>query len=132
MSIWLQVDPKLPVPMYQQIVEGVKGNVAKGLLKAGDKLPSVRELSVELTINHNTVAKAYQELERERVIEVVRGRGTFIADTPRPPNREERTKELRDAIERLLIEAHHLQIDEEALLQLIHDVMDAWRSQREG
>lgn len=132
MSIWFQVDPKLPVPMYQQIVEGIKGSVAKGLLKAGDKLPSVRELSVELTINHNTVAKAYQELEREKVIEVVRGRGTFIADTVLPPNREARTADLRDAVERLLIEAHHLQMDEDALLALIHQVIDAWRSQREG
>lgn len=130
MTIWFQVDPRQPVPMYQQIVDGVKGNVAKGLLKAGDKLPSVRELSVELTINHNTVAKAYQELERERVIEVVRGRGTFISDTSKPPNKEERIGELRASIERLIVEAHHLQLNEEELLALIHEVFAQWHNQR--
>ncbi|MCL6454347.1 MAG: GntR family transcriptional regulator [Alicyclobacillus sp.] len=117
--------------MYQQIVDGIKESVAKGLLRAGDKLPSVRELSMTLTLNHNTVAKAYQELERERVIEVVRGRGTFVGEGVLPPDREERLRELRGALERLLVEAHHLQVGEAEFLALVHDVLVSWRRQKE-
>src|SRR5579875_179520 len=92
--MWFQVDPRSPTPVYQQVVEGVKEAIAKGLLDCGDRMPSVRELATRMTLNHNTVAKAYQELEREHVIEVIRGRGTFVAQ-PRPtPDRAERIQAL--------------------------------------
>ena len=79
--------PGFPLRCISRLSTASKGAIAAGWLKPGDRLPSVRELAVSLAINHNTVAKAYQELERERVIEVVRGRGTFVADPgerPRP------------------------------------------------
>ncbi|WP_436664326.1 GntR family transcriptional regulator [Alicyclobacillus acidoterrestris] len=125
------MDPRSPVPMYQQIVESVKANVAKGILNPGDKLQSVRELSVELAINHNTVAKAYRELERENVIEVIRGRGTFITLQPTAPNAEQRREEMRETIRKLLIEAHHLRMSHEELWQMFHQVMEEWRLSRE-
>jgi len=121
--MWLQVNPRSAVPLYQQVVDEVKAAVAKRLLEPGDKLPSVRELAVELVLNPNTVAKAYQELERERVIEVLRGRGTFIAQTVNVPNREERIQAIRETIQRLLVESHHLQVSDAELLSMFRDVI---------
>lgn len=123
--MWFQVNPRSPLPMYQQVVDAVKAAVAKGMLKPGDRLPPVRELAVHLTINHNTAAKAYQELERDHVIEVVRGRGTFITMHPSVPNAAARTHELRDAIARWVVDAHHLQISDAQLLAMVKEVMNA-------
>lgn len=66
-------------PIYEQIMEQYKRNVMKGYFKAGDAIPSVRKLALELGVTPGTVAKAYQELERQKIIETVRGKGTFIA-----------------------------------------------------
>lgn len=128
--MWLHVEPRSQIPVYQQVLDGIKTAVARGVLVAGDKLPSVRELAVELTINHNTVAKAYQELEREKVIEVIRGRGTFVSLHPSVPNAEARKAVLSDMMKRMLVEAHHLQMSEADLQRLFEEVIDAWKSGR--
>lgn len=130
--MWLQVNPRSAVPVYLQVVEGVKAAVAKGLLQPGERLPSVRELATEMTINHNTIAKAYQELERERVIEVVRGRGTFISLQPSVPNRDERMGVMREEMRRLLVEAHHLHLTDDEVLRMFEKVVEDWRSQTGG
>jgi GntR family transcriptional regulator len=105
--------------MYQQVIDGVKSAIAKGWLQPGEKLPAVRELAMELTINHNTVVKAYAELEREHVIEMVRGRGTFVTRQPIVPNAEIRIRELRESVLRLAIEAYHLQIQDDELIDML-------------
>lgn len=97
--------------------------MAKGLLAPGDKLPSVRELSMDLTLNHNTVAKAYQELEREGVIEVLRGRGTFVAEHPSPGNLQQRYEQLRRDLRRLAVEALHLQLTDPQVLEMLRDIL---------
>ena len=128
--MWLSVDPRSPKPVYQQVVEGVKEAVARGLVACGDRLPSVRELATTMTLNHNTVARAYQELERERVIEVVRGRGTFIAASGPRPDREDRVRAMAARMREMLVEAHHLQMSEDDLLELFRATVDAWRRER--
>jgi len=128
--MWLTVDPRSPKPVYQQVIESVKGAVAKGLLEHGDRLPSVRELAGMMTLNHNTVARAYQELERDRVIEVVRGHGTFVAAAVRPPDREARVQELVARIREMIVDAHHLQLSEDDLLELVQTTVRAWREER--
>ncbi|MCL6516396.1 GntR family transcriptional regulator [Alicyclobacillus sp.] len=130
--MWLHVNPKLSVPVYQQVIDGVKAAVAKGVLKPGDRLPSVRELAVALAINHNTVAKAYQELERDRVIEVIRGRGTFIAEPAVPPDSERRFAELRASMRKLLVDAHHLNLRPEDVLAMFQDVVHQWKREEDG
>ncbi|SRR5579872_483060 len=72
------VDPHTGVPIYLQLIEQVKRSVALGVLSAGERLPTVKQLATELTINPNTVARAYRELERDGVIETSVGRGSFI------------------------------------------------------
>jgi GntR family transcriptional regulator len=105
--------------MYQQVIDGVKSAIAKGWLPPGEKLPAVRELAMELTINHNTVVKAYAELEREHVIEMVRGRGTFVTRQPIVPNAEIRIRRLRESVLRIAIEAYHLQIQDDELIDML-------------
>lgn len=124
--MWFRVDPRASTPVYLQVVEGVREQVARGLLAPGDRLPSVRELAAQMELNHNTVAKAYLELERERVIEVERGRGTFVAG-PRPAsNRAERLEKLTQTMRQLLIEAHYLQLGEKELMDLWLQVSQEW------
>ena len=74
----LEIDAKSGVPFYRQIIEQVKFAVARGLLGPGDRLPTVRQLAVDLAVNPNTVVRAYRELEMERVIETQQGSGTFV------------------------------------------------------
>lgn len=69
-------------PIYQQIMEQVKAMIATGVLKAGDKLPSVRELAVEAEVNPNTMQKALSELEREALLCSKRTSGRFVSDNP--------------------------------------------------
>jgi GntR family transcriptional regulator len=76
----LTVDPRSGVPIYLQLVEQVKRSVALGVLTTGEQLPTVKQLALDLTVNPNTVARAYRELEREGVIETAVGRGSFIRD----------------------------------------------------
>ena len=74
------IDYKSRVPIYRQLVDRVESLAARGLLSAGSQLPSVRALAVELSINPNTIAKAYSELEAKGVIYSVPGRGSFVSD----------------------------------------------------
>ena len=73
-------------PIYQQIMEQIKAMIATGRLKAGDKLPSVRELAVEAEVNPNTMQKALSELEREGLLCSRRTSGRFVADNPEKAN----------------------------------------------
>lgn len=67
-------------PIYEQIAENFKLQIYKGILQAGDQMPSVRSLAMELSTNPNTVQKAYTELERQGFIYTVKGRGNFVKD----------------------------------------------------
>jgi GntR family transcriptional regulator len=79
----LVVDDVSPVPVYAQLCEQLMAAVARGSLRRGEQLPSVRDVAATLGINPNTVNRAYAELEREGVVETRRGRGTFVAAAPR-------------------------------------------------
>ncbi len=76
----IRIDEKDPRPIYQQIVDEVRRGLVTGTLGADDPLPSVRQLASDLKVNPNTVQQAYRDLEREGMVYVRRGQGTFIAD----------------------------------------------------
>ena len=76
------IDKTSHVPIYDQIKEQIKGLIHAGQIKTGDQLPTIRELSVNLSVNFNTVALAYRDLVNEGVIITERGKGTFVASTP--------------------------------------------------
>ncbi|MFC1735250.1 GntR family transcriptional regulator [Candidatus Hydrogenedentota bacterium] len=103
-------------PIYSQIVSQVRLGVASGELEAGHKLPSVRELARTLSLNPNTVAKAYTDLERAGVVRSRRGHGTFISDSLRSLTREEVERFVRDRAESLVAEARRLGLTRQHLL----------------
>lgn len=78
-AIFVRIEPSSSVPIYRQIVDQIKYQVATGALKAGAKMPSVRELADRLAVNQNTVLKVYNLLCQEKVLQVDRGNGTFVA-----------------------------------------------------
>ncbi|MFH1266515.1 MAG: GntR family transcriptional regulator [Planctomycetota bacterium] len=75
-----QIDTKSGVPFYRQIIEQVKFAIARGDLESGDRLPTVRQLAVDLSINPNTVIRAYRELEIEGMLDTQQGSGTFVGN----------------------------------------------------
>ena len=78
MSLKIQLDLKSGVPFYRQIIDQVKSAIAMGLIGAGDRLPTVRQLAVDLSVNPNTVSRAYTELELTGLVETHMGTGTFV------------------------------------------------------
>lgn len=78
------VDPESPVPIFRQIVDGLRAAISRGALESGGLLPSVRALAEELGVNPNTVHRAFGELEREGLVTAERGRGMVIRDGTRP------------------------------------------------
>lgn len=118
----LNIDPRSSKPIYEQIIDQIKENIIKGILQPGDKLPSVREMSTLLTVNPNTVSKAYQELEREKAIETVRGRGTFIAQNYKPQRDEEKLQELRELLKKVVIESHYMGLERAEIVAMLEEI----------
>jgi len=101
----LRIDTSDGVPIYIQIAEQIKRNVALGRLKPEEGLPSVRQLALDLTINPNTVARAYLELEHQGVIYKRQGQGTFISSRAVEASRRERNKIFGALFEKAIVEA---------------------------
>ena len=94
--IKFNLDPKTGAPYYRQIIDQIRFGIAKGDLKIGEQLPTVRALAVELKVNLNTVAKAYKELEIQNVLETQQGTGTFISRDEVQLTEKEKDKKLED------------------------------------
>ena len=101
------VDPSDPTPIYAQLDRGIRAAIASGRLEVGDRLPTVRQLAVDLRVNANTVAKVYAYLERAGMLETRRGVGTFVATDPAlpAPRPGRRDPELAAIVRRCLDEA---------------------------
>ena len=92
------LDPRSGVPVYRQIIDQVTGGIAAGALAPGDQLPTVRQLAVDLSINPNTVIRAYRELEIRGVLETEQGTGTFIGNQKVRLDEAERQRSLNQLI----------------------------------
>jgi GntR family transcriptional regulator len=103
----IHIDPRSSIPIYEQIIKQMKELCMKGILKSGEKVPSVRELSIMIVANPNTVSKAYKELEREGVIETLRGRGTFVTETFQNESDEEKIGMLKDQLKTIVVDAFY-------------------------
>ena len=102
-------------PVYQQIIGQIKRDIALGRLIKDEKLPTVRQLARQLAINPNTIAKAYRQLEQEGIIVTKPGAGAFVANLDSSLSRAVRKKLLSEELERIAVEAYHMQIDKETL-----------------
>lgn len=94
----LQLDLHSGVPVYRQIIDQVRGGIASGQLAAGDQLPTVRQLAVDLAINPNTVVRAYRELELGGLLETHQGTGTFIGTQKMKRADAERERQLAQIV----------------------------------
>ena len=123
----LTVDPRSGVPIYLQVIEQVKRSVALGILAAGEQLPTVKQLALDLTINPNTVAKAYKELERDGVIETAAGKGSFVRSDGSVESVKSAASDVaRDVIESAVREAKSIGLGADDIRSLIESAIDRW------
>ncbi len=131
MKSWFYLDSHNGTPMYLQLKEQVKTAIAGGALCPGDKMPSVRELASTLAVNPNTVARAYNDLEREGLLLTERGRGTFVANRNPLLQEKERLMKLKTSIDKLLVEAYSLKVSSEQLALIWKERLQAWKERFE-
>jgi GntR family transcriptional regulator len=119
----LRISANSGVPVYLQLEQQIRHAIAAGVLRGGDALPSTRRTAAELRINPNTVARAFQNLEREGVIRTVPGGGTFVANLDAAPGllKAEKLRRLRPLVEQLVVEASQLRVSSGDL----HKLLDA-------
>lgn len=118
-SIAFSLDQSSGVPIYRQIIQQIEYAVLSGQMKTGDKLPTIRSLSVELKINSNTIAKAYSELEIRGILKTQAGTGTFIAEHGMKPEQGIRRQKVQEIVNRFLQDMQVLGVERDELLELI-------------
>ncbi|MGI8905436.1 MAG: GntR family transcriptional regulator [Candidatus Sumerlaeaceae bacterium] len=126
----IEINFKSGKPTYLQITEQVKYAAAAGTLRAGDQLPSIRDLAEQLRINRNTVSKAYAELEHEGVVDLQHGRGVFVASNGSPFKKRVRDEILVDAIDAAVVQAHHFQVMDDDLINLVRQRLHDFQKRR--
>ena len=126
------IDTRSSTPIYEQIIQVVKESIIKGILEPGDKLPSVRELASMLTTNPNTVSKAYSELERMKIIETLRGKGTFVSTDYKPKLEEEKMTKLKEDLKKILMDAHYMGINKVDIKNIMEELYTELLGNSEG
>ncbi len=132
MVLWLEVDPRSRVPIYLQIVEGVRHALAVGTLHPEERLPTVRKLAGELTVAPNTVVKAYNELQRAGLIESKPGVGTVVVADPREAVRERQIESLYQRLSVLVRDAVGLGITEDELWERFDEEFERFHERSVG
>jgi GntR family transcriptional regulator len=120
----VRVNPSNGVPLYLQIEFQLKHAISAGALKSGEALLPVRKLAGELRINPNTVARAYQNLERDGVIRTVPGGGTYVADNVPGLLKSEKLKRLRPFAMQAAVEGTHLRLSRDEILKMVDEALD--------
>ncbi len=110
--------------VYLQIIDQVKRDIALGRLAREERLPTVRQLAQQLAINPNTIAKAYRQLEQEGIIVTRSGAGAFVANLDSLLSKTVRRKLICDELERIVVEAFHMQIDKETIADWFQAAME--------
>lgn len=116
-----ELDMRSRKPIYEQLVEKMKELIMNDVLKADEQLPSVRTLATQLTINPNTIQKAYRELETQGFIYSIKGKGNFVNPNSRIKDLE-KIAEVKKEIEKLVLEALYLGVQADELIQLIEEL----------
>ncbi|GGB01068.1 GntR family transcriptional regulator [Macrococcus hajekii] len=117
----ISIDNRSRIPLYEQLMENIKMHIIKGVMKPDEQLPSVRQLAQELTINPNTIQKAYRELEREGFTYSIPGRGSFVQPIENDNNKE-RVDELTTELEKIIEELLFLGLTKEEIQQKIETI----------
>jgi GntR family transcriptional regulator len=117
------IDLHSGVPVYRQLIDQVRTGIASGSLTAGDQLPTVRQLAVDLAINPNTVMRAYRELELGGLLETHQGTGTFITKKKVQRNSPERERRLSQMAGEFAARAGAAGFDLEDLIERLHELL---------
>ncbi|MGH4120468.1 GntR family transcriptional regulator [Clostridium sp.] len=115
-----ELDLRSRLPLYEQLVEKFKQLIINEVLKADEQLPSVRVLSMEITMNPNTIQKAYKELEFQGFIYSVKGKGSFVTPAAHVPSNE-KLKKIKEELMKLASEAVYIGINRDELLDIIYE-----------
>ena len=126
------IDTSSRLPIYQQLAQQIREAIARGELRPDAGLPSVRQLSRELVVNPNTVARAYTELEREGLLVSRPGRGIYVAQPRNDLTRSARDRRLTEQLDRWLTEAVHLGYSADEVLGLVAARVREFRWHVEG
>jgi len=118
------IDPRSPVPLYEQIAARIRVAVAAQEYREGEPLPSVRQLASRLRVNPATVVAAYRDLEREGFVEMRHGAGTFVQALPQARREGERQRQARALVRQLLAEAARLGVSPQELTQALADAVN--------
>ncbi|EDS77695.1 transcriptional regulator, GntR family [Clostridium botulinum C str. Eklund] len=118
----IRIDSRNSRPIYEQIIDAIKENILKGILRPGDKLPSVREMSSMITANPNTVSRAYMELERQGVTETLRGKGTYVSSNYKSKVGGQSMEKLKEDIKKIIVEAYYMGIEKEDMIDIINQL----------
>ena len=129
-DVRFQLNFKSAKPVYLQVVDQVKSAAASGAVQPGEPLPSIRPLAEELRVNRNTIAKAYAELENQRVIETIAGKGCFVRAGSSPFRKDVRLRLVAESMDDAVVQAHHLQIGKAEFLRVAEERFDAFEGQR--
>jgi GntR family transcriptional regulator len=124
--MFFEINPTNGVAIFEQIARQVKYAVANGALRAGDLIPSVRELATKLAVNPNTVARAYRDLQSDGFLEPLRGEGLRVTKQAIERSRKHRTKLLHERIRLVVVEAKQSGITEEEFYALVNEL---WKSE---
>src|SRR5215469_9291081 len=116
-----QLDVHSGVPVYRQLIDQVMGAIAAGTLEGGDQLPTVRQVAVDLSINPNTVVRAYRELEIRGTLETQQGTGTFVSHKKVKRDEVERRRQLNQLVSDFVARAGAAGFTLEELMEQLHD-----------
>jgi len=120
----MRVDKDSNIPIYVQLEEQIRLLVHQGTYGAGDAMPTVRWLAVELGINANTVARVYRDLQNEKILVLKRGRGTYVANTVGEPVKDRDYKALTRLMSKVIDKAKELGIKKGELSQLMESLWE--------
>lgn len=118
----IKIDATSNKPLYEQIVDNIKSSYVKGYLKPGDEIPSVRKMALQLSVTPNTVAKAYQELERCKVIVTIRGKGTYISAESDIRIDDEKLKNIRNELTTQVVELTYMGLGRDEIIDMIDEI----------
>ena len=130
MTIFIRIEPSSSVPIYRQIMDQIKYQVVTGVLKEGDKAPSVRELAARLAVNQNTILKVYNELCRQNVLKIERGDGTYISSSKQSISAAERKRAVANVLREAATLAVQLELPIEQAGELLRKEYEEIVSQR--
>ena len=130
MSVFFEIDPSNGVPVYEQVTRQIIFAIASGVIVPGEMIPSVREQARTLAINPNTVARAYRQLQDDKIVEAVRGSGMTVAKGATARCATIRTKLIRERVRHVIEEARRSQLSDEEISAIVSDELGATKKKQ--